>query len=977
MMRLKGFAAVLLLAVLFVPSAFAQFDLTVDTVLTDDYPNIKVNVITRFSNVITRDVDSSHFRLVEDGFTQEPLRFSCPGATKSFSLSIVIGVGSTMSAGDVSFAKGVASRIVDRMNGISDEVAVLTYDDNVNLQSSFNHIPVVLKQNIDAINPTGRGNYFWDGVYEGVRYCANDGNRMSRGVLILSNGKGDGGSKNINDVVQLAKLAKLPVYCLGISAVNSDQDMRDLAAQTGGKYFDNADQTVQELIDNLNGTPPYCTLEYTTDHLCRSGLDRQLDIRVRKNNDSASATHFFALAPDPADRVPVTISVDSATVTAGLATDVPLLLAPAVQGQRLLDGELRLRFDTSLLKLTDVTTDGHLAEGMQASVAMGANGATVTLSGAARLDGSGTLMMLEFTGGIVQDVTSATVDIDTLTGQDAGCLDRAYPTTTLSVIPKQASIRTTAQPIVFNWDSGAKRYTPHPGVLTVEVTNDGDLPVSNLTATLGETPELRMAYGGSSTVPVMPSSLEPGKKGTATWYVQVLPQSSETTAQVDATVESDEGATATQRLFANIKAAESAFALNCEADEITVSGGVYTPDPAIVRAEVMSAGTADSPAGEVTIVLPPELTLESGNATQTFDVMPSGNSETLAWSVSYPTPQTETGYPILVIGSAAGYPDDTCRVTLTVPELTAAQLEVEARVEPATIDSAATDLTVTFTVRNTGNADAADVEVGIILPPGLQLGSGEQTTKQLGTITANDSATASFDLEPAPGLSGCGPDTLSICAQVQDAEGSQNVCAELVAIPAQNLLPEITAFEPAALDTTDKDSEIRFSVSVFDNEGAVLSYNWFVDGNEVQGDTPEYSHTFDVVGMHEVKVEIFDPCTVGGGEAVEQVWSFFVRDPTGIADDPAALRAFDITGNYPNPFNPGTVIEYRVPDGRHEVRLDVVDAYGRVVRTLVDDVRPGGVYRQSFDADGLPSGTYIARLRSGAVIRMHRMVMVK
>jgi hypothetical protein len=152
---------------------------------------------------------------------------------------------------------------------------------------------------------------------------------------------------------------------------------------------------------------------------------------------------------------------------------------------------------------------------------------------------------------------------------------------------------------------------------------------------------------------------------------------------------------------------------------------------------------------------------------------------------------------------------------------------------------------------------------------------------------------------------------------------------------------------------------------------------WYVDGNEQGDDTTHFSWTFDALGMHEVKVEIYDPCTVSGGEAVEQVWSFFVRDPTGIAGHPAALRAFAITGNYPNPFNPGTVIEYRVPDGRHEVRLDVIDAYGRVVRTLVDDARSGGLYRAAFDAADLPSGTYLARLRSGGVSVMHRMVLVK
>ncbi|MDT8325400.1 MAG: VWA domain-containing protein, partial [Bacteroidota bacterium] len=292
----KGFAALLLFSVLLVPTAQAQLDITVDTVTTDSFPDVQVNVVTRFSNVISRDFDSTHFRLIEDGIDQGPLQYSCPPPTKSFSLTIVIAVGSSMSAGDIGFAKGVASRIVQRMNGLTDETAVLRYDGNQLLQQEFTHIIPLLTQRIDALTGTGGDNHMWDGVYSGLSYCANDGIHLSRGVLVLSNGRGDGGSKNLNDVITLAKAAKIPVYCLGINAVGNDQDMRNLADQTGGKYFNNGDQTVQELVDALNGTPPYCTLEYTTNNLCRDGVARDIEIRLRKDNDSTDVTHNFALA---------------------------------------------------------------------------------------------------------------------------------------------------------------------------------------------------------------------------------------------------------------------------------------------------------------------------------------------------------------------------------------------------------------------------------------------------------------------------------------------------------------------------------------------------------------------------------------------------------------------------------------------------------------------------------------------------------
>ena len=97
---------------------------------------------------------------------------------------------------------------------------------------------------------------------------------------------------------------------------------------------------------------------------------------------------------------------------------------------------------------------------------------------------------------------------------------------------------------------------------------------------------------------------------------------------------------------------------------------------------------------------------------------------------------------------------------------------------------------------------------------------------------------------------------------------------------------------------------------------------------------------------------------------------------TGI-ESPAFVRDLAILGNYPNPFNPGTVIEYRLPEGRHDVRLDVMDAAGQLVRSLVSGSMEGGTHRVSFNADGLPSGSYVLRLVAGGTVRMHRMVLVK
>lgn len=87
--------------------------------------------------------------------------------------------------------------------------------------------------------------------------------------------------------------------------------------------------------------------------------------------------------------------------------------------------------------------------------------------------------------------------------------------------------------------------------------------------------------------------------------------------------------------------------------------------------------------------------------------------------------------------------------------------------------------------------------------------------------------------------------------------------------------------------------------------------------------------------------------------------------------------------NYPNPFGPssaggtaGTVISYALETG-DDVRLTVLDSYGREVATLVEEKQEAGVYSTEFRPASLPSGMYRYALRVGNVLRTGTMVYLK
>ena len=102
---------------------------------------------------------------------------------------------------------------------------------------------------------------------------------------------------------------------------------------------------------------------------------------------------------------------------------------------------------------------------------------------------------------------------------------------------------------------------------------------------------------------------------------------------------------------------------------------------------------------------------------------------------------------------------------------------------------------------------------------------------------------------------------------------------------------------------------------------------------------------------------------------------YFWGSATDVRISPEA-SGFVLEQNYPNPFNPSTTIEYSLDVSDH-VTLRVYTTQGEQIATLVDAWRPAGSYRSSFDATGLPSGTYLYTLTIGAHTSTRKMQLIR
>ena len=98
-------------------------------------------------------------------------------------------------------------------------------------------------------------------------------------------------------------------------------------------------------------------------------------------------------------------------------------------------------------------------------------------------------------------------------------------------------------------------------------------------------------------------------------------------------------------------------------------------------------------------------------------------------------------------------------------------------------------------------------------------------------------------------------------------------------------------------------------------------------------------------------------------------------------DGPPASGRHELAPPTPNPFNPRTTVRFRLAEQTH-VRVQIHDVRGRLVRTLVDDVRAAGTHTlpwsgRADDGTEVASGVYFLRLVAGDQHLTQKMTLLK
>jgi hypothetical protein len=168
------------------------------------------------------------------------------------------------------------------------------------------------------------------------------------------------------------------------------------------------------------------------------------------------------------------------------------------------------------------------------------------------------------------------------------------------------------------------------------------------------------------------------------------------------------------------------------------------------------------------------------------------------------------------------------------------------------------------------------------------------------------------------------------------------------------------------------------TLSLYQNIGspAIPSWLWIPEAFEgIDVGEKAYPAFADITGDRQLDLAL--------GSASGKV--YFYRNEselTGVEEGGSQKAySFDLSGNYPNPFNGATTFSYALA-GPSRVRLSVCDLSGRSVAVLFDGFRPAGGTTVRWDGrDGggheAPSGIYLARIEYGGRAMVRKMVLAR
>jgi VWFA-related protein len=249
-----------------------------------EFPKVRIFLTVRdLDKSIDEDLDERNLTIYEDNFSVNYSRVKNLSDAEGI-VYIVMGVDSSksISAKILKDLKKSASEFLNQP-GKKDKIALYRFNDEAVLLNNFTDNKDELINKISSIQRHGKKTLLYNALYNSIELL-NKIDITRKAVLVFTDGKDEGSSIELNDVIEYSRNSRIPIYCVAFNPKGRIKTLSRLSMLTGGRLFTSDKNDIQTIYKTIiSSAKSQYLLEYKS-ILEPDGQSHNLEIKLRYGN---------------------------------------------------------------------------------------------------------------------------------------------------------------------------------------------------------------------------------------------------------------------------------------------------------------------------------------------------------------------------------------------------------------------------------------------------------------------------------------------------------------------------------------------------------------------------------------------------------------------------------------------------------------------------------------------------------------------
>lgn len=235
---MRRYLTLLVTLVVFVPAlAHAQPHLNLKRIIVN-WPTIELYFSVGCNGAQAYDMQAQDFRIRDNGEEVLPFSLDCPDPTRrcAMTTALVFDASGSMSGAGNEGAKAAGKAFIERMDGVTDEAAVIWFNSLPTLQQGMTSDKTLLDAAINVIPASGM-TATWDAVWMALEHVQAQGANDCRTVIALTDGSDGASTRTPQELIAYAQDHHIRVFTVGLGTSINAAELEMIALLTGGRYY--------------------------------------------------------------------------------------------------------------------------------------------------------------------------------------------------------------------------------------------------------------------------------------------------------------------------------------------------------------------------------------------------------------------------------------------------------------------------------------------------------------------------------------------------------------------------------------------------------------------------------------------------------------------------------------------------------------------------------------------------------------------